>query len=36
MRSLSEIRKTLKNQPFYSSEIESNKKRTKNLAILSF
>ena len=32
MRSLSEIRKTLKNQPFYSEEI----KRKKKIAILSF
>ena len=35
MRSLSEIRKTVKNQPFYSEEIKSNNKK-KNLAILSF
>ena len=35
MRSLSEIRKTVKNQPFYSEEIKSNNNK-KNLAILSF
>ena len=29
MRSLSEIRKTVKNQPFYSEEIKSNNKKKK-------
>ena len=36
MRSLSEIRKTLKNQPFYSSEIESNKKKNKEFSNIKF
>ena len=36
MRSLSEIRKTLKNQPFYSSEIESNKKKNKEFCNIKF
>ena len=36
MRSLSEIRKTVKNQPFYSEEIKSNKKKKfSNIKFLS-
>ena len=36
MLSLSEIRKTFKNQPFYSEEINSNKKKNKEFSNIKF
>ena len=36
MLSLSEVRKTLKNQPFYSEEIKSNKKKNKEFSNIKF